>query len=50
MGSGELRVLMRGPLRIFQNNSRSGEIQMALERYRRTVQDTIMLTLFFFYL
>ena len=52
MRSGELRVLMRGwpkgpPLRIFQSKSRSVKIQTALERSRRTLQDTIMLTLFF---
>ena len=53
MGSGELRVLMgggvtqRAPLRIFKSKSRRVKIQMALERSRRTLQDTIMLTLFF---
>ena len=51
MGSGELHVLMRGgpkgPLRIFKCNSRRVKIQTALERSRRTLQDTIMLTLFF---
>ena len=53
MGSGELHVLMgggsgpKGPLRIFKSNSRRVKIQTALERSRRTLQDTIMLTLFF---
>ena len=52
MRSGELRVLMRGwpkgpPLRIFKSKSRRVKIQTALERSRRTLQDTIMLTLFF---
>ena len=49
MGSGELHVLMRGPkgpLRIFNNKSRRVKIQTALERSGRTLQDTIMLTLF----
>ena len=51
MGSGELRVLMglaqRAPLRIFKSKSRRVKIQTALERSRRTLQDKIMLTLFF---
>ena len=51
MGSGELRVLMgvaqRAPLRIFKSKSRRVKIQAALGRSRRTLQDTIMLTLFF---
>ena len=54
MGSGELHVLMggggvaqRAPLRIFKNKSRRVKIQTALERSRRTLQDTITLTLFF---
>ena len=52
MGSGELRVLMGGwpkgpPLRIFKSKSRRVKIQTALERSRRTLQDKIMLTLFF---
>ena len=52
MRSGELRVLMRGwpkgpPLRIFKSKSRRVKIQTALERSRRTLRDTIMLTLFF---
>ena len=51
MGSGELHVLMgggpKGPLRIFKSKSRRVKIQTALERSRRTLQDTIMLTLFF---
>ena len=53
MGSGELRVLMGGgpmpppPLRIFKSKSRRVKIQTALERSRRTLQDTITLTLFF---
>ena len=53
MGSGELHVLMgggvaqRAPLRIFKSKGRRVKIQTALERSRRTLQDTIMLTLFF---
>ena len=51
MGSGELHVLMgvaqRAPLRIFKSKSRRVKIQTALERSRRTLQDTVMLTLFF---
>ena len=54
MRSGELRVLMRGwpkgpppPLHIFKSKSRRVKIQTALERSRRSLQDTIMLTLFF---
>ena len=51
MGSGELHVLMGGgpkaPLRIFKSKSRRVKIQTALERSRRTLQDKIMLTLFF---
>ena len=54
MVSGELRVLMGGgggpkgpPLRIFKSKSRRAKIQTALERSRRTLQDKIMLTLFF---
>ena len=52
MRSGELRVLMRGwpkgpPLRIFKSKSRRVKIQTVLERSRRTLQDTIMLILFF---
>ena len=59
MGSGELRVLMGGgpkghpppirtrKLRIFKYKSRRVKIQTALERSRRTLQDKIMLTLFF---
>ena len=52
MGSGELRVLMGGwpkgpPPRIFKSKSRRAKIQTALERSRRTLQDKIMLTLFF---
>ena len=35
------------PLRIFKSKSRRVKIQTALERSRRTLQDTIMLTLFF---
>ena len=50
MGSGELHVLMgvaqRPPLRIFKNKSRRVKIQTELERSRRILQDTIMLTLF----
>ena len=41
-------VAQRAPLRIFKSNSRRVKIQMALERSRRTLQDTIMLTLFFY--
>ena len=52
MGSGESQVLMeggpKGPLRIFKSKSRRVKIQTALERSRRTLQDTIMLTLFFY--
>ena len=52
MRSGELHVLMRGwpkgpPLRIFKIKSRRVKIQTASERSRRTLQNTIMLTLFF---
>ena len=51
MGSGELRVLMgvaqSAPLRIFKSKSHRVKIQTALERSRRTLQDKIMLTLFF---
>ena len=51
MGSGELHVLMgsgsKGPLRIFKSNSRRVKIQTTLERSRRSLQVTIMLTLFF---
>ena len=52
MRSGELHVLMRGwpkgpPLRIFKSKSRRVKIQTASERSRRTLQNTIMLTLFF---
>ena len=53
MGSGELRVLMGGgwpkgpPLRIFKSKRLRVKIQTASERSRRTLQDTIMLTLFF---
>ena len=51
MESGELHVLMgvaqRAPLRIFKSKSRRVKIQTALERSRRNLQDTIMLTLFF---
>ena len=54
MRSGELHVLMggggggpKGPLRIFKSKSRRVKIQTALERSRRTLQDKIMLTLFF---
>ena len=54
MGSGELHVLKRGggggakgPLCIFKSNGRRVKIQTALERSRRTLQATIMLTLFF---
>ena len=51
MGSGELHVLMgggpKGPLRIFKKKSRRVKIQTALERSRRILQDTIILTLFF---
>ena len=51
MGSGELHVLMGGgpkpPLRIFKSKSRRVKFQSALERSRRILQDTIMLTLFF---
>ena len=53
MKSGELHVLMRGgpkgppPLRIFKSKSRRVKIQTALERSRRTLQDAIMLILFF---
>ena len=50
MGSGELRVLMGGgpkaPLRIFKSKNRRVKIHTALERSRRTLQDTIMLSLF----
>ena len=35
------------PLRIFKSKSRRVKIQTALERSRRTLQDTFMLTLFF---
>ena len=38
----------KGPLRIFKSKSRRVKIQTALERSRRTPQDTIMLTLFFY--
>ena len=51
MRSGELHVLMgggqRAPLRIFKSKSRRVKIQTALERSRRTLQETIMLILFF---
>ena len=52
MRSGELHVLMvggggKGPLRIFKSKSRRVKIQTAFERSRRTLQDTIMLTLLF---
>ena len=54
MGSGELNVLMggggwpKGPhLRIFKSKSRRVKIQTALERSRRTLEDKIILTLFF---
>ena len=51
MGSGELHVLMggvpKGPLRIFKSENLRVKIQTALERSRRTLQDTIMLTLCF---
>ena len=40
-------VAQRAPLRIFKSKSRRVKIQTALERSRRTLQDTIMLTLFF---
>ena len=40
-------VAQRPPLRIFKSKSRRVKIQTALERSRRTLQDTIMLTLFF---
>ena len=40
-------VAQRAPLRIFKSKSRGVKIQTALERSRRTLQDTIMLTLFF---
>ena len=36
------------PLRIFKSKSRTVKIQTALERSRRTLQDTIMLTSFFY--
>ena len=35
------------PLRIFKSKSRRVKIQTAFERSRRTLQDTIMLTLLF---
>ena len=52
MGSGELHVLMGGggpkaSLRIFKSKSRRVKIQTALGRSRQTLQDTIVLTLFF---
>ena len=37
----------RAPLRIFKSKSRRAKIQTALERSRQTLQDKIMLTLFF---
>ena len=40
-------VAQRAPLRIFKSKSRRVKIQTALERSSRTLQDTIMLTLFF---
>ena len=40
-------VAQRAPLRIFKSKSRRVKIQTALERPRRTLQDTIMLTSFF---
>ena len=40
-------VAQRAPLLIFKSKSRRVQIQTALERSRRTLQDTIMLTLFF---
>ena len=36
-----------GPLRIFKSKNRRVKIQTVLERSRRTLQDTVMLTLFF---
>ena len=52
MGSGELHVLrgvaQRASLRIFKSKSCKVKIQTALERPRQTLQDTIMLTLFFY--
>ena len=53
MGSGELHVLMGGgggkgrALFIFKSKSSRVKIQTALERSRRTLQDTIIVTLFF---
>ena len=40
-------VAQRAPLRIFKSKSHRVKIQTALERSRRTLQDIIMLTLFF---
>ena len=40
-------VAQRAPLRIFKSKSRRVKNHTALERSRRTLQDTIMLTLFF---
>ena len=40
-------VAQRAPLGIFKGKSRIVKIQTALERSRRTLQDTTMLTLFF---
>ena len=37
----------KGPLRIFKSKGRRVKIQTALERSRRTLQDTTMLTSFF---
>ena len=50
MGSGELHVLMgaKAPLRIFKSMSCRVKIQTALERSLRTLQEKIMLTLFFY--
>ena len=40
-------VAQRAPLRIFKSKSHRVKIQTALERSRETLQDKIMLTLFF---